>query len=308
MMESDARRRCSAWAREADLSPIGTSGSYRGYLLIETPLAWPKEIAEVPRLVGVARRLPSLGIRLQALVPSSPEDNPAGSRMILHAPSAEGDGFTRYRRFETRAGESLEATLDWLLACAEDGLSLTSTQTDLLVCTHGSRDVCCGSRGIGLALRLAETPALRGVRHWRTSHTGGHRFAPTFLLLPQGTAWAFADIQLVQRVVERSVPFAEVAGHYRGCAGLPGPHVQVLEREVLALVGWELLDESRTGHLTGETTRDGGKVTRLRAGSRAWEGVVRPSRTIPTPDCIKPWAETTKVTTEWAVSDVRALD
>jgi hypothetical protein len=307
MLDSDLRQRCSAWAREADLSPIGTIGSYRGYLLVETPLAWPKDITEIPGLAGVARRLPPLGIRLQALVPSSPDGDQAGPRMILHAPSAEGGGFAGYRRFETTAGESLEGSLDRLLARAGDGLCLPSARTDLLVCTHGSRDVCCGSRGIGLAHGLAALP-LRGVRHWRTSHTGGHRFAPTFLLLPQGTAWAFADVQLVQQVVGRSVPFAEVAGHYRGCAGLPSPHVQVLEREVLALVGWELLDERRSGRLTGETTRDGGEITRLEAGSRAWEGVVRASRTLPVPDCLTPSAETTKVTTEWTASDVRAVD
>jgi hypothetical protein len=306
-MDSDARRRCSAWAREVDLSPIGTCGSYRGYLLIERPLPWPKDMAEDPALVNLASRVSSWRIRLQALVPTSPKNDPIGTRMILHAPSVKADGFTGYRRFETTADDSLEAGLERLLACAEDGPNLAAPQTDLLVCTHGSRDGCCGSRGTDLALRLAAAPPLREIRHWRTSHTGGHRFAPTFLLLPQGTAWGFADVQTAQRVVERSVPFAEVAGHYRGCPGLPGPHVQVLEREVLAMVGWELLDECRTGGLSGEMTRDGGTLARLQAGSRSWEGVVRPGRTIPIPDCGKTAAETKKTTTEWTVSDVRAV-
>ncbi len=185
---------------------------------------------------------------------------------------------------------------------------MASSQADLLVCTHGRRDVCCGSRGTDLARRLAALPALREMRHWRTSHTGGHRFAPTFLLLPQGTAWAFADIQLVQQVVERSVRFAEVAGHYRGCAGLPGPHVQVLERAVLSVVGWDLLDACRSGHLTGETSSNGGQVTRLQAGAHSWEGVVRPGRTMPIPNCIRSQGEPTKAVTEWTVSDLRALD
>jgi hypothetical protein len=306
-MDSDVRLRCSAWAQEVDLSPTGTCGSYRGYLLLERPLPWPNDIAEVPALAGLASRLSSLRIRLQALVPTSPAGDPAGGRMILHAPSAQAGGFAGYRRFETTAGDSLEASLDRLLARAEDGESLAAPQTDLLVCTHGSRDGCCGSRGTDLSLRVAAVPALRGIRQWRTSHTGGHRFAPTFLLLPQGTSWGFADVHLAQRVVERSVPFAEVAGHYRGCPGLPGPHVQVLEREVLSLVGWELLDECRVGALTGEITRDGGKMARLQAGSRSWEGVVRPSRTIPIPDCRKSAAEAKKTTTEWTVSDVRAV-
>jgi hypothetical protein len=310
MMDADARR-CSAWAQGVDLSPIGTCGSYRGYLLIERPLPWQKDIGEAPALSGLAGRLSSLGIRLQALVPTSPGDDPVGGRLILHAPTTKADGFAGYRRFDTTAvdsaGDSLEASLDRLLACAEDGQNLDAPQTDLLVCTHGSRDGCCGTLGTDLALRLAALPALPGIRHWRTSHTGGHRFAPTFLLLPQGTSWGFADVRLARRVVHRSVPFAEVAGHYRGCPGLPGPHIQVLERAVLSMVGWELLDECRGGGLTGELTRDGGKVARLQAGSRSWEGVVRPSRTIPIPDCRKTSAEATKTTTEWTVSDVRAV-
>ena len=306
MMHADARR-CSAWARDADLSPIGTCGSYLGYLLIERPLPWLKDIGEAPALADLAGRLSALGIRLQALASTSPGGDPADSRMILHAPSAKAAGFAGYQRFETAAGDCLEASLDRLLACAEDGQAPDSAHTDLLVCTHGSRDGCCGSLGTDLALRLAAVPARPGIRHWRTSHTGGHRFAPTFLLLPQGTSWGFADVHLVRRVVERSVPFAEVAGHYRGCPGLPGPHVQVLERAVLSMVGWELLDECRDGDLTGETTRDGGTVARLRAGSRSWEGVVRPSRTVPVPDCRKPVAEAKKTTTEWTVSDVRPV-
>jgi hypothetical protein len=306
MMDADARR-CSAWAQEAGLSPIGTCGSYRGYLLLERPLPWQKDIGEAPALAGLAGRLSPLGMRLQALVATSPGDAPVGTRMILHAPYAKADGFAGYRRFEITAGDSLEASLDRLLACAEDRQNLDSPQTDLLVCTHGSRDGCCGSLGTDLALRLAAVPALPGIRHWRTSHTGGHRFAPTFLLLPQGTSWGFADVHLARRVVERSVPFAEVAGHYRGCPGLPGPHVQVLERAVLSMVGWELLDECRRGDLTGETTPDGGKVARLQAGSHSWEGVVRPSRIVPIPDCRKSEAEAKKTTTEWTVSDVRAV-
>jgi len=50
----------------------------------------------------------------------------------------------------------------------------------LLVCTHGSRDTCCGSLGP----RLAQL--LRPPDHeiWEVSHIGGHRFAPTLWHLP----------------------------------------------------------------------------------------------------------------------------
>ncbi len=60
------------------------------------------------------------------------------------------------------------------------------------------------------------------VRLWRTSHTGGHRFAPTALVLPSATLWAWADVDLLDRVVGAHGPLSEVVGRYRGCATL-GP-------------------------------------------------------------------------------------
>ena len=49
------------------------------------------------------------------------------------------------------------------------------------------------------------------MRLWRTSHTGGHRFAPTFIVLPFATLWAWADPLLLRRVVAQEGPVADVA-------------------------------------------------------------------------------------------------
>ncbi|HLI53031.1 MAG TPA: sucrase ferredoxin [Acidimicrobiales bacterium] len=317
--DNDKGVRCSVWAREVHLSPISTIGCYRGFLLVESPLPWPRDVAEMPVLAGVARAAAERSVRLQALVPSEP----GGQRVILyHNP---GPTFSSYRRYESKGEEAVEHFLDdsddpdLVLGDRDDpGTALGDRDgpgpalgdgagVDLLVCTHGRRDVCCGSRGTELALRLAAGWDRDGVNLWRTSHTGGHRFAPTFLVLPQGTAWAYADAELVANVLDRSVPFAEVADRYRGCAGLPSPEVQAVEREVLRSVGWELLDRPRTGMVTGERTADGGLVTRLEAGADRWEAVVRPGRTMPVPDCMKPLSEAKKSETELAVSDLRAV-
>ncbi len=51
----------------------------------------------------------------------------------------------------------------------------------LLVCTHGSRDTCCGKLGP----RLAQGFRNEGHQEvWEVSHIGGHRFAPTVWHLP----------------------------------------------------------------------------------------------------------------------------
>lgn len=59
------------------------------------------------------------------------------------------------------------------------GLSAPS----VLVCTHGSRDRCCGVLG-GVVFR--QLRQLLGDVVWQVTHLGGHRFAPTALCLPLG--------------------------------------------------------------------------------------------------------------------------
>ena len=52
----------------------------------------------------------------------------------------------------------------------------------LFICTHGKRDRCCAVRGRPLAVALSAH--YDGEQVWESSHTKGHRFAPSMLLLP----------------------------------------------------------------------------------------------------------------------------
>jgi hypothetical protein len=53
----------------------------------------------------------------------------------------------------------------------------------LMICANSKRDMCCAVRGRPVAL---ECSSRRPGRVWECSHTGGHRFAPTGVLLPHG--------------------------------------------------------------------------------------------------------------------------
>ena len=293
--------KCSDWSRAASLSPIGTSGSYAGYLLVEIPLPWPRDAGETDEGAALGPLIGPLRYRLQAIVPAEPEADPRERRVILHARPPGEAAFSGYRRFESRVGDSLTDTVAALIAAAaDDSLSgLDSLAVDVLVCTHGTRDSCCGRRGANLAVELAASGRFAEENLWRTSHMGGHRFAPTFLVLPQGTVWGFADVDLVNRVVHQAGDFADVAGQYRGCPGLDSPQVQALEVEVLRQVGWSLLDTQRTGSFDGMnaqlTWEEGGQTV-------TWTGEVRPGRTIPVPGCMEPLSSSGKSETEWAVT------
>jgi hypothetical protein len=56
----------------------------------------------------------------------------------------------------------------------------------LMICANSRRDVCCSVRGRPVALEAA---LQRPGQVWECSHTGGHRFAPTGVLLPFGQAF-----------------------------------------------------------------------------------------------------------------------
>lgn len=293
---------CSSYARAEGIDPIGTAGCYRGLLLVEVPLPWPRDVVELPELAPLAPALAAGGVRLQGLV----TDRQAALRRVVayRWPAGPAAGYVA-SELAVAPGELVGAAL--ALLEGRGGEPVASGRTDVLVCTHGRRDRCCGAYGAALALELAAEPGRLGdgAHLWRTSHTGGHRFAPTALVLPEGTAWASLDAGLLARIVRRSGDVGEVLAHYRGCTGLATPGVQALEREVLRELGWAGLDLERSGRDLGDGSVE---LTVARAGGPVTYGaVVRVARELPVPECGAPLAESKKTEPELAVSSLRRL-
>jgi hypothetical protein len=107
-----------------------------------------------------------------------------------------------------------------------------------LVCTNGRHDVCCAIRGRPVALAGHERyPG----RVWECSHTGGHRFSPTGVLLPWGRTLGRLDVDSVGEVLESAdvgdLPFGMLGPrHDRGGSAYP-PRVQVGESAVRDAIG-----------------------------------------------------------------------
>ena len=68
----------------------------------------------------------------------------------------------------------------------------------ILVCTHGSRDRCCGVLG---GTTFAALHKLKPDWVWQVSHLGGHRFAPTLLTLPTGDLYGRITLDIVPALV-----------------------------------------------------------------------------------------------------------
>jgi len=107
-----------------------------------------------------------------------------------------------------------------------------------LVCTNGRHDVCCAIRGRPIALAGHErSPG----RVWECSHTGGHRFSPTGVLLPWGRTIGRLDVDSVGDLLESAdlgdLPFGMLGPrHDRGGSFYP-PRVQVGESAVRDEIG-----------------------------------------------------------------------
>ena len=100
----------------------------------------------------------------------------------------------------------------------------------LLVCAHEQRDPCCGLDGRALL------DALGGPDVFACSHLGGHRFAPTAMVLPTGYVYGHLDVALAARIRERAAASEVETERCRGrCTWSPGG--QVAELAVRAATG-----------------------------------------------------------------------
>ncbi len=168
----------------------------------------------------------------------------------------------------------------------------------LLVCTNGRHDVCCAVRGRPAALAGQET---HPGRVWECSHTGGHRFSPTGVLLPWGRALARLTEATVADIVDAADDGALPLGllgprHDRGSSAL-AIQAQVGESSVRTLLeetDLEALRAEVTGPLVvGVTHTDGrrwsvalsvveGEARRNSCGgpaetARTWSAAVTPA-------------------------------
>jgi hypothetical protein len=315
MPTTSASLRCAALARADGYRPAGTAASAATFVLIETPLPWPADVGDHPLLAPLAPVVAPHGGRVQALVPdgTTPE---GGRRVVVYRRPGGGTGpFDRFRRRERivaqdRLVAEVGELLDEVAAPAADPGVTTADDgglVDVLVCTHGRRDICCGSDGMRVYAELAAR-ALPGVRLWRTSHTGGHRFAPTAVTFPDGRAWASVDADLLAGIATRTVDAATAAAHDRGGAAFDDPYVQAADGALLGVEGWTWLDRSRravVSVLAGDRRAVVISGERAAAPAIAYRAEVVVSRVVPVPDCGKPLDQARKSSLEL---EVVALD
>src|ERR671914_2178633 len=152
------RRLCSVVSKAAREDPAGCGRPFVGYLGIEVTPPWKDEVTESPRFpeglreaVERAQRAGVIG-KFTALFPDPVYSREGYVRTLyLHKPPGP---FVAYEKSEYAVPAGEIVPLVEALAEGPDGLSCfglyeedTSHGRDILVCTHGSHDACCGKFG-----------------------------------------------------------------------------------------------------------------------------------------------------------------
>lgn len=142
----------------------------------------------------------------------------------------------------------------------------------LLVCTNGTRDVCCAIKGRPVATGACqEFPD----RVWEVTHTSGHRFAPTAAVLPAGTLHGRMNVAAAAELLHAADRGETVLPGSRGRSTWD-PSAQVAELAVREEVGELSLDALHVS--AHEATGEHAWVTEIgHVDGRTWQ-VVTESR------------------------------
>ena len=237
--------RCTPASRAAHEPMVGSAPTDTRYLLLEYAGAWGKQALRDSRLPDeVKQRLGSLeGVNV----------------LLVRRPGGlTADGVRLFAVDVTPTEATITATtlpdVTSVLQLDLDGFAGTGVLPGLepwdgdlhLVCTNGSRDLCCAEMGRPVAAAVA---AQWPEETWECTHLGGHRFSATLLTFPSALCLGRLDPESAVMALEEVEVGRHPLGFTRGRAGLSGA-AQVAMVHVMEAAGLDdlgdvtVLDES----------------------------------------------------------------
>ncbi|MFC7615309.1 sucrase ferredoxin [Actinokineospora soli] len=262
------------------------------WLCLEQPGPWGADALTASHLdegLGAELVARSAGTGVRVVLIRRPGRHPdrhrPTPRRVFLAHTAPGRSFLRTA---TLADPKQLLDVDFAAAGAGSpvGFGAPAAGRLLLVCTNGRRDVCCAVRGRPVAAELA---AAHGDVVWEATHLGGHRFAPTALLLPTGYAYAGVDAALGAELLASP---EVVLPRCRGRSTWP-PAGQVAELAVRELT--HTVDPDVLAVRDPERVEDEWRVVVAHEDGRAWRVTVveveRPARPVSCGATAKPVVE-----------------
>jgi hypothetical protein len=298
--------RCAAHAERIDLDPGGTALWVDELIVVDVALPWPKPVwaadgfTAVPELVMAAGEA-GRRVRVLAAVPLAD----GIGRVVTHRLTDQAQ-FARVEHQVDPAGIPglLERLLAGGLEASPQTVASTAARRELLLCTQGSHDVCCGARGTSMWNSLLAADPSFSIR--RVSHTGGHRMAPTGLTLPDGRMWGMVSVDEMTAILRADSTPAAVAHRCRGWVGAAGGAAQMAERAVMAEVDdWGFDETARMVRVIEEGDEPNGiTAVEVIAGADRWRVEIEGSRAVPTIACGAPGGLPAKPGAEWRVRSI----
>jgi hypothetical protein len=234
---------CADRSQDLGELAIGTANQIRTYVLIECPTPWSAKAIDsraMPVQLGqVMRRIGQAFDSVRFLLVNRTTTQLLGCRSVIIYQQKVGAFCDGYDRFELTVN-GLEAAAAAIEHFFDQRLFIVAKpipKQDVLICTHGSHDQCCARYGnpfYAAAQKLIET--MDQVEVWRSSHFGGHRFAPTAMTFPDGRYYARLTIDGLRSILQGQVNSDVVRSMYRGWGILPAA-LQVVEQQLLERFG-----------------------------------------------------------------------
>ncbi|WP_414528539.1 sucrase ferredoxin [Nodularia chucula] len=248
---------CSDHAREVGEDIISSAANYETYILVECPQPWTYDAFQskwVPNnlkiLVEEVRRA-KLPVRFLLICNHYSHKVDYSTLLIYQKQESLSSGYQKYEFKLPHIEEVAAVVKKYLWGKIPEYEIETNTTRDILVCTHGSHDQCCARYGSPFYFQARETITDLGLDHvriWKSSHFGGHRFAPTAIDLPDGRYYGVLNQESFKSILTRTGDIQSLRQVYRGWGILPTA-VQILERELMLHHGWNWFNYKVAGKI-----------------------------------------------------------
>ncbi|WP_071188945.1 sucrase ferredoxin [Trichormus sp. NMC-1] len=248
---------CSDYSRQIGEEIIGSATHYQTYILVECPQPWISEAFKskwVPdNLRVLVEEVQHSKLPIRFLLIANDESHKIETTTLLIYQKQQGlsNGYSK-QEFKLPNIEQVAGVVrKWLSGGSPDDQVETSITRDILVCTHGSHDQCCARYGNPFYFYATNTIAdlhLNHVRMWKSTHFGGHRFAPTAIDFPEARYYGVLDQDSFKAILTRTGDIQFLNKVYRGWGILPSA-LQILEREIILQQGWDWFNYKVAGKI-----------------------------------------------------------
>lgn len=228
-------------------SMVGTAEFKRIYLVIEQPGTWGNDaLTECSLPAGFGKELkeqinfPEVGIFLARRTDVAQQERRTTNRRRFWL------AFTTPGGVRMRSGslDNITDVLRWdwpaIIRGELPAVGRRSADPVLFLCTNGKKDQCCAVHTRKIVDELRPNPELTG-QIYEASHIGGHRFAPTGVLLPFGIMVGRMTTDNVQELLNDAWSGKINPEFMRGRTAQP-PFAQIAEIEVRKLTKLSQID------------------------------------------------------------------